>query len=58
MKDSEKREWLTLYECTQKIGEFDPWKRFNEDCCFTYIWNDKELFYSLRLRQRGFDRAR
>lgn len=46
MKDSEKREWLTLYECTQKIGEFDPWKRFNEDCCFTYIWNDKELFYS------------
>lgn len=48
MKNKHKEQWYKLYELTQEIGNYTPWRIFRESDCFSYIWKDKSktVFFS------------
>jgi len=48
MSNALKEKWLHLYEVANNIGMFEPWKRFYEDNCFSFIprGNKETYFFS------------
>ncbi len=57
MSDSLKEKWLHLYGVANVIGSFDPWNRFSEDNCFSFIPKEKNKTYIFSFIGESADRC-